>query len=81
MGNSVPRVGIAPMSLLFRDSVLTIIPHKLPEVNILPMPTGLFGSLLERGEQTNTLIPLNFKPFNAYKYIHTGHNHTYKYTW
>ena len=49
MGEMAPRVGIEPISLAFRDSVLTITPH----VITLTTPTCLCGSLSERTMQTN----------------------------
>ena len=39
MGNIVSRVAIEPISLAFQASVLTIIPHRLPDVTTIPMPT------------------------------------------
>ena len=54
MGNLVPRQGISGIL----DQCATIIPHRLPDVITLPMPTCLFGSLSERSVQITTPIPL-----------------------
>ena len=55
MGNIVPTVGIEPTSLAFQASVLTITPPRFPHVTILPTPTCLCGSLLEKSAQTTTV--------------------------
>ena len=55
MGNIVLRAGIETTPLAFWVSVLTIIPHRLLDVTILPTPTCLCGSLLERSMQTTTI--------------------------
>ena len=41
MGNIVPTAGIEPTSLAFRASVLTITPHRIPDVTTIPTPTYL----------------------------------------
>ena len=48
MGNIVPRVGIEPTSFAFRDSVLTITPSRVPDVNIRPTPTCLCDFLRKK---------------------------------
>ena len=60
MGNIQPRVGTEPTSLAFHTNVLTITPPKLPDVTILPTPTCVWGSLLEKLVKTIT-SPWNCK--------------------
>ena len=57
MGNSVPRVGMEPISLAFLASVLTITPPRLPDIIIHPC---LNGSLPETSENTVQTTPVVF---------------------
>ena len=54
VGNIVPRAEIEPTSLAFWASVLTITPHRVPDVTNVPMPTCLRSSLPERSVQITT---------------------------
>ena len=54
MKNIVPRVGIEPKSLGLQASVLTVTPHRLPDIVIVPTLTCLCNTLLERPVQTIT---------------------------
>ena len=58
MGNIVHRVGIEHTYIAFQASMLTITPHRLSDITMLPVPTCLCGSLPERSVQTTTLFPL-----------------------
>ena len=52
MEKTVPRAGIEPKSLAFRASVLTVTPHRLPDVTTIPTSTCLFSSLPQKSVQT-----------------------------
>ena len=43
MGNIVPRVGLEPISLAFRTSVLPLHNVGFPDVITIPMPTCLYS--------------------------------------
>ena len=63
MGNIARRVGIEPIPLAFWTSMLTITPHRLPNVITLPTPACICDSLPERQVQTTTM---QMKKHNQY---------------
>ena len=56
MGNNVIRVRIESTSLAFQASVLTITPHRFPDVTTVSVPTCSCGTLPERSVHTTTLL-------------------------
>ena len=55
MRNIVPRVGIEPIYMAFRPSVLTITQCRLPDITTIPNRTCLCSSLPGRSVQPITL--------------------------
>ena len=81
MGHIVSRARIEPTSIAFWVTVRTITPPRFPDVTILPMPSCLCGSLVDRSMQTDVLVPWNCKSFSASNYTNFVNNDlTYTYT-
>ena len=59
IGNTVPRVGIEPIYVAFRASVLPNTPCRLPDVTTIPKLTCLCSFLPERSMQTTTMSRLS----------------------
>ena len=82
MENITPRAGIEPISLAFWVSVVAITSCRLPDATTVHFPNCICGPpcLRDQCRQLH-LFPWNCKFINAYNYIHTGNDLSYKYVY